>query len=230
MVATVTFQDGTTIPNGGFSIQLNAYNPPASDGTDWMQYILLVAGNAITAFVQYHNTSAETACIANCNSACADAINVQQCRNQCRFSCRHVTFNSNSPVIPMLPSNAIPAGYVFEIDLNNDSSGNIMGATFEVTDNNGNKASTTIPVDASHLFTIEGFQVNVVGPDNRADSNFSSGTGVITYTALGQLVVEGGLPDMCIGSGALTGETSNVKYGMVGPPCCSGEIVQSFSL
>jgi hypothetical protein len=109
-----------------------------------------------------------------------------------------------------LPNNTVPAGYALEIDLINDSAGNITGATFSVTDNTGKTTSVSSPtLDANQQFPIVAFQVNVVGPDNESDSQFYSGAGTITYEiSNGQLCVEGGLPDTCsnsLGSSTPTG-------------------------
>jgi hypothetical protein len=133
-----------------------------------------------------------------------------------------------------LPSNTIPAGYVLEIELNNDSFGNVTGALFSVTDNTGKTTSSLATLDPSHQFPIVAFEANVVGPDNASNSKFSSGAGTITYEiSNGQLCAEGGLPDISCGSPGTklisTAETSNATYGTIGPTCCASLITQSVS-
>jgi hypothetical protein len=236
MVAVVTpAGGGTPTQNGGFSMQLNAYNP-AGPATSWMQYVLQISGNAIEAQVQYWNIAAFNNCINNCNQNCVNqGGNVNQCQAQCPGQCvnpQTQTVNLSQHVLD-LSSNTIPAGYVLEIDLNNDGVGNITGANFSVTDNNGNTKSATVPLDANHQFPIVAFQVNFVGPGNTSNSQFSSGAGTITYgTSSGQLCAEGGLPDVCSkssGSSTPTAETSNATYSTIGWPCCASQLTQSLS-
>ena len=215
MVAAVTPSGGgTATQNGGFDLQLNAYNP-AGPTTSWMQYIFLISSNEINYQVQYWDPTA--AC--GCGHTVCD--------------CTGPLVNLNGTVLS-LSSNTIPAGYVLEIALNNDSTGNITGATFSVTDNNGTTNSKTATLDANHQFPIVAFEANVVGPDNASNSQFSSGAGTITYEiSNGQLCVEGGLPDAsCNTPGSKlvhTAETSNVTYGPIGPPCCAAALTQSVS-
>jgi hypothetical protein len=179
-----------------------------------MQYVFLISGNAINYQVQYWDIAA--AC--GCGHTVCD--------------CTGPVVNQNGTLLS-LPSNTIPAGYVLEIALNNDSVGNITGATFIVKDNNGNTKSTSVALDAQHQFPIVAFQVNVGGPDNASSSQFSSGAGTITFaTSAGQLCVEGGLPDLCsrsAGSGTKTAETSNAAYGPIETPCCASGFTQSLS-
>lgn len=199
--------------NAGCSIQLNAYNP-AGPTTSWMQYVFTAGGNAINYQVQYWDMA--TAC------ACGHAV----------CDCTGPVVNQNGTVLS-LPNNTIPAGYALEIDLSNDAAGNITGALFSVTDNTGKTTSSLATLDANQQFPIVAFQVNVVGPGNSSDSQFSSGAGTITYEiANGQLCVEGGLPDTCSnssGSGIGTSETSNAIYGPIESPCCASELTQSLS-
>jgi hypothetical protein len=216
MVAAVTpAGGGTPTQNGGFTLQLNAYNP-AGPTTSWMQYVFLISGNAIKYQVQYWDIATACACLPGPGSC----------------NCTGPLVNLNGTVLS-LPSNTVPANYVLEIDLNNDGVGNINGVTFSVKDNNGNTKSAPVTLDANHQFPIVAFQVNVVGPDNSSYSQFSSGGGTITYEiSNGQLCVEGGLPDLCSkssGSGTPTGETSNATYWPIEAPCCASELTQSLS-
>jgi hypothetical protein len=211
LVALTPADGGPAPENGGYTMQLNAYNP-AGPTTNWMQYVFLINGNAINFQVQYWDT----------NAACA---------------CGHAVCDCTGPVVNLsgtvlsLPSNTIPAGYVLEIDLNNDNVGNITGATFSVTDNHGNTNSQTATLDTQHQFPIVAFEVNLVGPGNGSNAHFSSGAGTINYEiSNGQLCVEGGLPEVCSGTGNGTAETSNAIYGPIETPCCASELTQSISV
>jgi hypothetical protein len=183
MVATVT-GGGTTTQNGGFSMQLNAYPGVSSPTTDWMQYVFIISGNAINSQVQYWDLTAWQSCLTNCDQKCLNrGQNVNQCQANCPGQCvnsTNVPVNSSQRILDLF-SNTIPAGYVLEIDLNNDATGNITGATFTVTDNNGNTTSRSTTLPANQQFPIVGFQVDLVGPDNSQNSQFSSGAGTITY-------------------------------------------------
>jgi hypothetical protein len=205
MVAAVTpCGGGPSTANGGFTIQLNAYNP-AGDG---LQYVFLISGGQIVRQVQYWQGGTQIYSLPP---------------------------DSGSVKIVSLPSktNTVPANYIFEIDLNvdNDTSGNVTGGTFKVTDNNGYTTPSPFTVDPSYLYPIRAFQVNIIGPDGCRCSEFSPGVGTITYKVPTgqQLCVEGGLPEVCSNSTENTCETSNAKYGPIGPPCCGGELSQSVS-
>jgi hypothetical protein len=215
MVAAVTPSGGgSSTPNGGFTLQLNAYNP-AGPTTSWMQYIFLINNNAINYQVQYWDTA--TAC------ACGHAV----------CDCTGPLVNESGTVLS-LPSNTVPAGYHLDIELTSETNtGNITAATFIVSDGKGNTNSSTATLDAQHQFPIVAFQVNIGGPDNASSSQFSSGAGTIFYSvSSGQLCVEGGVPDLCsksAGSNSFTAETSNATYGAIGSPCCASELAQSFT-
>jgi len=205
---------------GGFTIQLNGYSPnnvTRAGGSYWMQYIFWIhgAGGTPTDYqidtqVQYYN----------CNDSNLCAKNANPCENVC----------GGQNIVSGRNSNTIPAGYLFEIAVNNDSNGNITSATFTVTDSGTPVGSpVTVPVPSAYQFPIVAFQVNIVGPDNGSTATFTSGKGTITYESSSQLCVEGGLPDGCSGNGTPTGEKSTAKYGTIGPPCCGSQLSQSLS-
>jgi hypothetical protein len=131
--------------------------------------------------------------------------------------------NHNEPVIRNLPSNTIPAGWILTIAMTNDSSGNVTGTTFSVTDEAGNTSTLQMPMPVYPntttpvLAPIEGFQLDVVGPINDESSTFSSGAGYITYgTSSGQLSVQGAA---CSNASEnwYTLENSNSLYGAISP-------------
>jgi hypothetical protein len=214
MVAAVTpYAGGSSSQNGGFTIQLNANNPvgPATTG---MQYVFLISGNQIQWQVQYWGVNPSTGKESD-------------------------LYPQGGTILSSLPSNTIPAGYLFEIQLNNDFNGNVSGGTFNVTDNHGKKAPPAkFTIDQNYLYPIRAFEVDIVGPDNSQCSEFSSGGGTLTYSATnGELCVAGGWPGVCSTVGAYTCETSNATYGPTyatygrptSPTCCSGELSQSVS-
>jgi hypothetical protein len=213
MIATVTGTNSV----GGFTVQLNAYSPnnvtPAG-GSYWMQYIFWIhgndqpGGNAIDTQVQYWNPKDPNWCWLNGPNVCG-----------------------GQNIVSGRDSNMIPAGYLFEIGLNNDRNGNVQSASFSVTDSSGGTVGTpvTVPVPSPYQIPIVAFEVNVVGPDNLSNSAFSSGAGKITYTSSGVLCVEGGLPESCSGNDTFTGETSNANYGPIEPACCDSQLTQLLS-
>ncbi len=199
MVAAVTpCSGGSSTPNGGFTIQLNAYNP-AGDG---LQYIFLISGNQIAWQVQYWQGGTQ-------------------------FYSNPAGSGSTTIVSLPSANNTIPGGYIFEIALNNVN-GNVTGGRFQVTDNNGKTTSSPFGVNPTFYFPIRAFQVNIIGPDGCQCSEFSPGGGTLTYeVSSGQLCVEGGLPEVCSGTTENTCETSNASYGPIGPNCCSSTLSQS---
>jgi Stigma-specific protein, Stig1 len=195
----------------GFSLQLNAYSPPGSS-TDWLQYIFQITGNEIAGVVQYWDTSA--ACCHPHSDVC---------------DCVGPVVNTRSS-IRSLSSNAIPAGFELKVFLNTDDNERVTSATFTVIDDHGHTDSQTIDIDSGDLHRIRAFEVNAVGLGNSSNAHFSSGAGTITYEVLtGELCVEGGLPERCTNMTGGTAETSNAKYGPMGPQCCDSRLSQSLS-
>jgi hypothetical protein len=233
MVATVTPTSGGTISNGGFSFQLNAYNPADPTTTiDWLQYVFGISDNTIYYQVQYWDLAAACSCCSTTPAACPGG----------GCACTGPTVNLYDTVLS-LPSNTLPAGYVLEIELLNDpyEGTNIVGAIFSVTDYTGKTTSKTATLDKSQQFPIAAFEANVVGPNNSSYSQFPHGLGEIakiTYqmhdpSGLDSLCAQGGLPDAACntpggGAGFRTNETSNVTYDTI-ESCCvaqNGSVAQ----
>jgi hypothetical protein len=191
---------------GGFSVQLNAY-PPNSQ-TIWMQYVFIMTWGLIETSIQYW-----------------DSVSNQ------------VVGSWNYGFLANNISNTLSAGQSLIISLNNDPSGNgnIIGANFMVTDPSGYPmASQDMPVPSNFQLPMQGFEVNVVGPDNGNSTGFSSGAGLITYETSGQqLCIQGTQGDLpgegCTGVNyaLITAETSNISYGSI--PCCGSTLWQNFS-
>jgi hypothetical protein len=200
MIAAVSpYYGGPPSPNGGFSIQLNAYNP-VGPPTNIMQYIFLINDNQIGWQVEY-------------------------------WGQEDLTPNWYGTLLP-LPSNTIPAGYLFEIDLFTDpdpTQDNVVtGGQFSVTDNQQNTTYALFQIDPEYLYPINAFQVNIIGPDGYQCSEFSSGGGTLTYsTTGGQLSLAGGLAGVCSTTpGIRSCETSNAVYEPIGPPCSGAQLSQ----
>ena len=118
-----------------------------------------------------------------------------------------------------LPSAKIPAGYQLRITLQNDSHGNITGASFSVADAQGGdvgNSSTVLTsisgVTSADLSPIIAFEVNLVGPGNSESAVLSSGAGSIVYEASSILSVLSATPS-CAEVGYVTAETANSFYG-----------------
>ncbi len=128
------------------------------------------------------------------------------------------------PVATMPQAARIPAGYSIGIDLQNDSGGNVTGATWTVRDGSGNSVgSVNYPLSTADgggvppgdLCPIASFQVTFGGAMDAAHATFSSGAGVIILRADQPMNVDPSYPT-CIGYIDGTGETSNMGYGALG--------------
>ena len=118
-----------------------------------------------------------------------------------------------------LPSHTLPAGYQLRISLNNDSNGNITGATYVVIDNNGNTVGNhTITllslsgITQADLAPIVCYQLNFVDYLNGGNTVLSSGAGTIYYSATNVTTPLSAVPN-CIDWDFYTVETANSVYG-----------------
>jgi hypothetical protein len=134
-----------------------------------------------------------------------------------------------------MPSAKIPAGWQIKISLQNDVDGNISGATYVVTDNQGHTQANvplqllSLPgVTTADLAPIIAFELNVVGPVNGESAVLSSGAGTITYAASSTLTVLNQEPP-CAESGYVTGETANTVYSVL-PASPNTMFTQTFTL
>jgi hypothetical protein len=143
-------------------------------------------------------------------------------------------------IVPLatLPSQELPAGYTLKIALENDSSGNVTGATYVVFDNNGKTlGSQTITllsltlvsggaVTSADLAPIVAFQLDFVDYLNGGTTTLSSGAGTITYSAYNQLTALSSEP-ACVDWDYVTVEKANSVYGVLSSSP-SQEFTQSF--
>jgi hypothetical protein len=219
----------------GFSIQLNAYNP-VGPPTSWMQYVLMVNGDQVGARIEYWDIAQFDACLQSTPAFLQSII----CSAAMTFNNPNIfgvqwwpaPDGATIPNLTLPGTNTITAGSVLTIALQNDSSGNITGANFSVTDVLGNTFPLTLSVDQDVQAPIVAFELNIVGYDNGQPTTFSSGAGLITYEAQNGLCVEGVLPDICsmsAASGTGTAENSNITYEAISAPnCCGPSVQQSF--
>jgi hypothetical protein len=115
---------------------------------------------------------------------------------------------THNHIVPLatLPSQRLPANYAFSISLQNDSSGNITGATSQAFDDKGNsigKQTITLlsltlvsggPVNSADLAPIVSFQVDFVDYLNGGTTLLSSGAGTITIGSSKTITVESSEP------------------------------------
>ncbi len=139
-----------------------------------------------------------------------------------------------------LPGTTLPAGYAITIALNNDSSGNVSGAIFSVTDNKGKslgKVTTNIvgqtlrttgkPATSANLAPIRTFQMNIGGDYGGARATLSSGAGTITYSASNALSAVNTAPSYIDDQNAFTVESANLIFGPL-PASANNAVTQSF--
>jgi hypothetical protein len=133
--------------------------------------------------------------------------------------------------LTVMPDAKLRAGYQLNISLQNDDSGNVIGATYVVIDGQGHIWEMPRPlseVAPADLAPIIAFELNLVGPSKGEWVLFASGGGTIVYTSASPLTVLNCEPE-CVETGAVTNETSNASYGRLfaGP---STMIVQWFNM
>jgi Stigma-specific protein, Stig1 len=203
--------------SSGFTVQLNAYPAPTAD-VGLMQFVILyggAAGNEVVPQVQYWAAWDEAVCLG--------------------YGCTGQTWDS--PPLGSVAS-TLDQGTELNIQLNTDSSGNVVSADFwmltwvevaglpfpligptvsleipQTAEIFGETAVTQVPIVA--------FQVDVVGPAGCSYAEFTTGSAVLNYTASqGELCV-GELPYCTQETG--TAETSNLTYSTVWP-CCGSAI------
>lgn len=143
-------------------------------------------------------------------------------------------------IVPLatLPSQRLPAGYALSISLQNDSNGNITGATYQAFDDKGNsigKQTITLlsltlvsggPVTSADLAPIVSFQVDFVDYLNGGTTVLSSGAGTITIGSSKTITVQSSEPS-CVDWDYSTVEKANSSYGQL-PANPNGIFTQTF--
>jgi hypothetical protein len=136
--------------------------------------------------------------------------------------------NAGVTIIDDLPIPAtIPAGSSLIIQLNNDDNDIITSVDFSVTRSNSKPSvlgTGTIDLTQqnltsgslatlSNLSPIFACTVNIIGFGNDTESEFSSGSGTISYSSENQLKTSNKTPPGSVFNDFLAAETSNVEYG-----------------
>ncbi len=212
------------VSNVGFSFQLNAYSPQGANCV-WQQYCM--------KFQTSNGSPGQLYGLVD-NWPAGD-------KGQ-PFPPPGADLINKAILLLTLPGPTLPAGYKLMICLENETSGNVTGATYVVFDNQGNMcANQTIallslnlynttppaPVTSAALAPIVAFQLNLVGPDNCSGTFLSSGAGTITYTASSPLTALSQQPAGCAAPGTFTSETANSVYGDL-PASPSTRFTQQF--
>jgi hypothetical protein len=123
----------------------------------------------------------------------------------------------------------------FIISLQNDSSGNVVAATYTVFDPQGNMIGNhttdllSIGAKLGSLAPIIAFELNLVGPVNSESAILASGAGTIVYQAANTLTAFSMEP-ACAESGYVTAETANSFYGELPATPSQQPITQTFSV
>ena len=243
-VQLLVTEDFVTLNDTGFSLQLNSYpqptvlTPNSTPETtfpgkvvgqlNWFQYLIIVANHSVRFEIQYWAS-------AKSFQTGGPGGNPPEIRWPPGYMPNPL---GTSPWLPVFPntaisgtilgstsSNKVAAGSLLTIQLATDSSGNVTGATFSITDPHGHVHSVSTqpwqhyggqpePADYA-LFPIYGFQADVVSvPDLKC--TFTSGFGTLAYSvSAGVLSVQ--TVNNCGGSQPGTAENSNAVYGEVTP-------------
>jgi hypothetical protein len=218
---SIAIRQDVPVPNH-LDFQLNAWSPQGSN-TAWHQYIF-----------DYYNPPGLSGFIDNWPSqAYAEKLGLPMGGDL-------INFRVSPNPVAALSNGILPAGYTLDIRLQNDSSGNITGVTFSVTDPDCNFASTGVvnlvglPVDLSGapippmnimgdaLSPIYALELDVASQDD-----VNSGWGTITYSADNLLYVWNNWPPGLEWEGIVTAESSNVHFGEL-PSTPSRTITQTF--
>jgi hypothetical protein len=156
LIAQSTTCGGVPSTNG-FGFQLNANAPDVSSLTNtqskWQQYNINVSPTEITAHTQLW------------------------------AALKGAGKNIPDQNIVAVPTATIPANWTLTWSLDMDSSGNVINATYTVTDASGTSSTVSQPVGALYAAPISSFQLDLVGMFNGCAVTFKQGAGQITYTA-----------------------------------------------
>lgn len=198
--------------SNGFGFQLNCYCPsPVGDSCAWQQFCFVVQNNTLSAIINNWPVNWKV------NGKFVDVI------------LEWMTLQS-------LSSNKLAAGYQLTVTLENDAHANITGARFVVVDNHGvvqaNISKTLLGFNfpgftAADQKPINGFEMNLVGPDDGSGTTLTSGKGIFVFSAAQPLTALNHEPagDLIIG----TAETANSVYSQLPPAYGNGAFCQLFA-
>jgi hypothetical protein len=208
--ATVNVDVDVISSANAWSMQLNGYSA-SGDSTGVQQYVVYVSPDSTQLFARIDNWTTDLTELIRADVALAS-----------------------------LPTTTLPAGYAISITLNNDSSGNVTGATYVVTDNTGrtlgnktinivgqNLRTTNTPATSANLAPLRAFQFNIGGDYGGARATLTSGAGTITYSASTPLSTVNTPPSYIDDRTAVTVESANLGFGPL-PASANNAVTQSF--
>jgi hypothetical protein len=187
----------------GFGFQMNCYSPKGKVCA-WQQYIIAVLNAEVTGVI---NTWPETGTPIIVPASAAPP-------NGGSYPVKLVSLSSNN----------LPVPYTLQIQLGNDSAGNVISVTWTV---NGTTFPTqtissllsTYGQPSTDIAPIIAFEMDFVGPIGGESAVLKSGKGYFTYSAKSPLTVFTSTPTTdyppCVEFLDTTGETTNSVYGVL---------------
>ena len=202
-------EDIATTDGNGWSFQLNCFPPPGvycqTSQVNWFQYVVYVQGGNLVYEIQYWANGVST----------WPSGYMNQPGTTPWLPCWANDYYLSSP-FASINGDTLPRQSKLQIALATNDSGGVTKVTFTYTDPDGNDHPAEFDPPAVH--PIVACELNLVGPGNLANANFTQGLtnsrGIIYYSvSSGQLSVQNGGPGAAYGErGPLTGETSNMTY------------------
>jgi hypothetical protein len=202
----------TVTSSNGFGFQLNCYSPhPKNDDCAWQQYCMVVTKKKLVAIIQTWPVHFGT-------------------------PGHFVDLFLDIHTLHALTANELAAGYQLTIELTSDQHANITGARFIVVDNHGKTVAdvtrTMLDLHAKGFTAadekpINGFELNLVGPDDSASTRLTSGQGIFILSAKQPLTVINHEPAGATIVG--TAETANSVYSTLPKAYGNGAFFQLFN-
>lgn len=159
IAATTPAGGGLPTPNGGFSVQFNAFPAP---GSTYQGQTLGLIQNIITV------TDSQVTNVMNATPVWAIDSPFPE-----------VSSGSSGSVIGSAPANQIPSGAIFSFGASDESGDFGQWAQYHPPQGYGEQIGGYGP----RPWHISGFEVNIVGPGGGATATFSSGSGYLQYYA-----------------------------------------------
>ena len=215
VVAAVDFSVDFASSANGYSFQFNCYSTEGqSISTEWQQFVIYASPGSTQLWARIDTWS---------GTAASDEL------------------NRIDQLLATLPSATIPAGYTFSITLTytTDGTATVTGATYDVTDENGNSIGrTTItivphilrttnqPATSANLAPIAAATWDIGGDYGGNTATLTSGAGIVTCSAGNVLTVSSNEPSYTDFDDG-TAENANLIFGPLAD-FSSQSIAQSF--
>jgi hypothetical protein len=215
VVAAVDFSVDFDSSANGYSFQFNCYSTEGTSiTTEWQQFVIYASPSSTQLWARIDTWK---------GTALSDEL------------------NRIDQTLATLSSSTIPAGYTFTITLTyaSDGSGTVTGATYDVTDKNGNSiGSTTItivphtlrttnkPATSANLAPIASATWDIGGDYGGNTATLTSGAGTVTCSADNELRVSTNEPSYTDFDDG-TAENANLIFGPL-DAVSSQSIAQSF--